>query len=871
MRRFVTGVVSCLCLLASRAAAEGQGLMVTQTDPLEGATGVPTDAVVRVYFDRELNPVTIGASSILASDLSTPQDLQPTWELGTSVIQNDMLVITFGVLPGESAQVEVRLDATIGATDASTLGTEYVLHYTTAEPFHVTWTTPSPGDTNVYPQWMGSITFDRPLDPGSVNPTTVWAIGEKDEIPRTFAVTITVYGSMMEVRPENIQPKLGESVTITVSTGVKSGAGEPLPQDYVLTFRTLGRPYVMTTWPNEYTPLKDVGRDVSISIMINPWYDPNTANTSTIIVTSKAEGGELTGLEIKPMGTSSIEIYHPPFDPLDSITVELTDGITADGEPLVPYTFRFQVREFEPIRIALESVGYFHSIGGSVVVPVRILDDVTGRGITAFQFRVTFDSTVVRLDSVSIEGTMPQTVWSIDSLEVGRQPGEVYVSWAVFELGPELTGTGLLARLHFTHIGGPTWITSLNLSDVDGIFFNEGDPGGRLDVQLTGLSLQFAELATVSGAVTYAESGVPVDSVWVYLKMMQFGVQDSLLTGPDGTFFFPNVPEGQVEIRVEAVRNDGIDLAISATDASYVLQTVVRKRELSPLVRKAADVTHNGQVAAYDASRILGYRVGTVPDFGPQWWFLDIMGNGPQAELYVPTEGLNVGVEAVIAGDVTANWEPAHGQPAKVAAGPPRALDLSVRETGTWSLHMAAGDPVFAAEVEMRSAEPLAIAEVTAVEGWLVAWRTDGNTVRIAVAGSEPITDPTELLTIRMANGVLPTFERVNVVLNEGTIPAEVQINRPHSLALHPAVPNPFNPSTQLSYELPEETAVYMTVVNALGQHVRTLVNERMAPGAHRVTWNAQDDRGRDVASGVYIVSLRAGDKVLYQRMLLVR
>jgi len=55
----------------------------------------------------------------------------------------------------------------------------------------------------------------------------------------------------------------------------------------------------------------------------------------------------------------------------------------------------------------------------------------------------------------------------------------------------------------------------------------------------------------------------------------------------------------------------------------------------------------------------------------------------------------------------------------------------------------------------------------------------------------------------------VPTFERVNVVLNEGTIPAEVQINRPHSLALHPAVPNPFNPSTQLSYELPEETAVY--------------------------------------------------------------
>jgi len=62
-----------------------------------------------------------------------------------------------------------------------------------------------------------------------------------------------------------------------------------------------------------------------------------------------------------------------------------------------------------------------------------------------------------------------------------------------------------------------------------------------------------------------------------------------------------------------------------------------------------------------------------------------------------------------------------------------------------------------------------------------------------------------------------------------------------------------------------------MVVVNALGQHVRTLVNERMAPGAHRVTWSALDDQGRDVASGVYIVSLRAGDKVLHQRVLLVK
>jgi hypothetical protein len=89
---------------------------------------------------------------------------------------------------------------------------------------------------------------------------------------------------------------------------------------------------------------------------------------------------------------------------------------------------------------------------------------------------------------------------------------------------------------------------------------------------------------------------------------------------------------------------------------------------------------------------------------------------------------------------------------------------------------------------------------------------------------------------------------------------------------LRQSYPNPFNPSTTISYTIPEKSKVVLTIFSMLGQKVRTLVNEALVtPGFRQVTWNARDDFGNSVPSGLYFCKLEAGDKVLSRKILFIK
>jgi len=75
----------------------------------------------------------------------------------------------------------------------------------------------------------------------------------------------------------------------------------------------------------------------------------------------------------------------------------------------------------------------------------------------------------------------------------------------------------------------------------------------------------------------------------------------------------------------------------------------------------------------------------------------------------------------------------------------------------------------------------------------------------------------------------------------------------PHEFSLHQNFPNPFNPTTSISYALPVESRVMVRVFNVQGEVVATLVNEVQAAGNQSVIWNANA-----LASGIYIYRLEA-------------
>ena len=88
---------------------------------------------------------------------------------------------------------------------------------------------------------------------------------------------------------------------------------------------------------------------------------------------------------------------------------------------------------------------------------------------------------------------------------------------------------------------------------------------------------------------------------------------------------------------------------------------------------------------------------------------------------------------------------------------------------------------------------------------------------------------------------------------------------------LGPNAPNPFNSETQIAYRLSSPGAVQLVVYNVLGQPVRTLVNEFQAAGTYQVQWDARDQQGASLSSGIYITRLSYPGGVQTRRLLYLK
>ncbi|MCD4692886.1 MAG: T9SS type A sorting domain-containing protein, partial [Calditrichales bacterium] len=91
-------------------------------------------------------------------------------------------------------------------------------------------------------------------------------------------------------------------------------------------------------------------------------------------------------------------------------------------------------------------------------------------------------------------------------------------------------------------------------------------------------------------------------------------------------------------------------------------------------------------------------------------------------------------------------------------------------------------------------------------------------------------------------------------------------LNTAYVFALKQNYPNPFNPSTIINYELPITNYVELSVYNALGQKVRTLVNRRQDTGKYSVQFNADG-----LASGIYFINSQSGQFAETKTMILLR
>jgi len=93
----------------------------------------------------------------------------------------------------------------------------------------------------------------------------------------------------------------------------------------------------------------------------------------------------------------------------------------------------------------------------------------------------------------------------------------------------------------------------------------------------------------------------------------------------------------------------------------------------------------------------------------------------------------------------------------------------------------------------------------------------------------------------------------------------------PERTALHPNVPNPFNPSTTIAYDVRDAATVTIAVYDVRGRLVRTLVHEEKPPGRYATLWDGTDDGGVGVASGIYFCRFVAGEFTQTEKIVLLK
>ncbi|MBD3410966.1 MAG: DUF2961 domain-containing protein [Ignavibacteriales bacterium] len=93
----------------------------------------------------------------------------------------------------------------------------------------------------------------------------------------------------------------------------------------------------------------------------------------------------------------------------------------------------------------------------------------------------------------------------------------------------------------------------------------------------------------------------------------------------------------------------------------------------------------------------------------------------------------------------------------------------------------------------------------------------------------------------------------------------------PDAFELRQNYPNPFNPTTTISYTLPEAANVTLTIYDALGGKVRSLVDSRLEAGVHEARWNGVNEDGVKCAGGVYVYRLEADDFSASRKLVLLK
>jgi hypothetical protein len=277
------------------------------------------------------------------------------------------------------------------------------------------------------------------------------------------------------------------------------------------------------------------------------------------------------------------------------------------------------------------------------------------------------------------------------------------------------------------------------------------------------------------------------------------------------------------------------DGLVMAFDASKTLMDAIGLIVLTPQGEANADVNMDEMVTAFDAALIIRNVLG-LPEPVPTCFDAPLMPHGKNMK-DVPL-ALNKTMQKDTKGNSVVNIK----------------LDGIITQDGVYS---------FQSDVELAGSGEININGLPSdyISG---VHKIDDTHFKVAVVAPHGINGEDVTISINFDDVANTDVTFSNISLNDQTIDNIVVgvENDPEitSFKLVGNYPNPFNPSTKIVFEVPTQSNVRIEIYNVLGQKVRTLINGERTPGHYEMLWNATDDSGNKLSSGMYIAVMNAGD-----------
>jgi fibronectin type 3 domain-containing protein len=392
-------------------------------------------------------------------------------------------------------------------------------------------------------------------------------------------------------------------------------------------------------------------------------------------------------------------------------------------------------------------------------------------------------------------------------------------------------------------------------------------------------------LFTVSGTVNYCGTAAnPIGSATVILTPTIGTALTTTSNATTGAYAFNNiVPAGTYTLIASKTGNWG---GVNSTDALLVARYSAGIATLIGLPLTAADVNNSASVNNTDALLIVRRSVGLDTSFVAGDWIF-------QSQTFTLASTLvTANISGLTVGDVNSSYTPTIFAKSASSVSLINEASQIVPSIGTFEIPVRVTSEMFLGAVSLKINFPADVVTFEGISSKLdgIISHADDGSVTIGWAdidGKAPqLKTKDALITLKFSaktkkGSVGITIDPMSEIAGgDGVAIAAAKLsapiaeitNIPKVFSLSENYPNPFNPSTTLTYGLPVRSTVRLVIYNVLGQVVKELINTEQQAGIQSIIWNA------DVSSGMYFYRLEAISKddpskrfVETKKMLLLR